>query len=67
MSKPPEFPGMGKRTLHLIISDGVFQPMPELTEEDKSKYSKLHNKMIDDLQQFIIDKDLITGTKGEEL
>lgn len=67
MSTPPEFPGMGKRTLHLIISDDVFQPLPELTEEEKAKYIELHDKMINDLQQLIIEKDLLTGTKGEEL
>lgn len=67
MSTPSEYPGMGKRILYLVVEDGVFQPLPELTEEDKAKYSKLHDKMIEEFQQLIIDKDLITGTKGEEL
>jgi hypothetical protein len=65
MSTPHNFPGMGKRTLHLIIKDGVFQPIPEFTDEDKAKYTELHDKMIEDLQKLIIEKDLITGTKGE--
>ena len=65
MSAPQDLPGINKRTLHLIVSDGVFQPLPELTEEEKTKYTELLNKMIQDLKDFKSDNDLLTGTKGE--
>jgi hypothetical protein len=65
MSTPHNLPGMGKRILYLVVEDGVFQRTPGLTDEDKAKYIELHDKMIEDLQKLIVEKNLITGTKGE--
>lgn len=43
----------------------VYEQMLQEELEHRKKYTELHDKMIDDLQQLIVEKDLLTGTKGE--
>jgi hypothetical protein len=62
MSTPSEYP-MHRRTIHLIVNDDTFQPLPELTEEEKVKYTEFIDKMVQDFKDFKSDKDLLTGTK----
>ncbi len=45
------------------VFDGeVYEQMLQEELEHRKKFIELHDKMIEEFQQLIIDKDLITGT-----
>jgi adenosine/AMP kinase len=54
----------GKSLIGVFDDETVEQILQEELEYRK-KYTELHDKMVEDLQKLIVEKDLIIGTKGE--